>query len=73
MLSGTTPTAAYQPSPMGGGPITIAPTAAPHVGTHSMNPAVDAALSQAYTGIAQYTGTLSQWFNLLTIPISVLC
>lgn len=38
---------------LGGGHITL-PATAPH----SLNPAIDATLSQAYSGIAQYTGTI---------------
>lgn len=40
---------------LGGGHIALPATAQPH----SLNPAIDATLSQAYSGIAQYTGTIN--------------
>lgn len=48
---------------------TMAGPAAP--GQHSSNPAIDAALSQAYSGIAQYTGTSSTILLLLVVKHAV--
>lgn len=57
-VASVTPTAAAYASShhaLGGGQFTL-PTAAAGPQPHSVNPAIEATLSQAYSGIAQYTG-----------------